>query len=191
MILERSVPEPNSGCWLWLGALNSQGYARILRHGKHQIGSRISYAAFYGDDPGDRFVLHKCDIPICVNPDHLFLGSPADNSADMKNKGRSLYGERNARAKITEQQARAIRMDDRPAHQIADDYGVTATLVRSIKIGKAWRHLTGPAVKSRPYNKLSAEDRAAIRAATGRQIDIARQFGISQVRVSQIKRAQP
>lgn len=90
-IEERSIPEPNSGCWLWLGSVNSKGYGTIGHRGGTACASRLSYAVFVCD-PGDLFVLHRCDVPACVNPEHLFTGTQQENIDDCRAKGRFRPG---------------------------------------------------------------------------------------------------
>lgn len=75
------------GCWEWLGRPDRRGYGEFTTGGKKVRAHRFSYHLFVGD-PGALFVLHRCDNPLCVRPDHLFLGTHADNMADMRAKGR-------------------------------------------------------------------------------------------------------
>lgn len=87
------IPEPNSGCWLWTGPFNAQGYGRftVRRNDKHyssQSAPRIAWRLYRGEIPIGKWVLHRCDTPECVNPDHLFIGTRQDNIDDMMNKGR-------------------------------------------------------------------------------------------------------
>lgn len=82
------MPEPNSGCWLWMGWLHKDDYGCLRYHGRRILAHRASWMAYRGPIPSDKCVLHKCDVPQCVNPDHLFLGTHIDNMEDMKNKNR-------------------------------------------------------------------------------------------------------
>jgi hypothetical protein len=81
------IPEPNSGCWLWLGPYTNPAKA-YGGWGRHEKAHRVSWQLTNGLIPAKLFVLHKCDISICVNPSHLFLGTQTDNLNDMTNKGR-------------------------------------------------------------------------------------------------------
>ena len=87
-LLLHSCPEPNSGCWLWMGALTRGGYGH-LRYGKAMRRAHIvAYMEHVGEVREGDFVLHSCDNPACVNPDHLFLGDDQANRSDMARKGR-------------------------------------------------------------------------------------------------------
>ena len=146
---ESYTPEPNSGCWLWLGAARgSNGYGRIKAFGKNMTAHRYSWVAAYGAIPDGMLVCHKCDNPACVNPSHLFLGTALDNMADCKRKWRTgggtktpLRGESNHRSKLTSADVSRIRADGRPQRAIASEYGVSQALVSKIKLNEIWRHL--------------------------------------------------
>lgn len=124
------------GCWVWQGRPTKAGYGLM----QNQYAHRISYRLHHGE-PGDLCVLHRCDNRLCVNPDHLFLGTRTDNMEDKVAKGRQLKGEQAPQAKLTEEQVFAIRRDTRTQRVIAADYGIVQSHVSLIKSGKHWRHL--------------------------------------------------
>jgi hypothetical protein len=88
---EKTQPEPNSGCLLWTGAVHPDGYGKISPGGREgpKIASRVAWEIARGPIPDGMLVCHRCDTPACVNIDHLFLGTDADNVQDMVRKGRA------------------------------------------------------------------------------------------------------
>lgn len=83
---EKYTPEPNTGCWLWMGGVGGGGYG-TFHYDSERLAHRVSYLMHRGTI-GDLCVLHVCDVPLCVNPDHLFLGTYVDNAVDCLRKGR-------------------------------------------------------------------------------------------------------
>lgn len=91
LIESRSIPEPNSGCWLWEKSLDRGGYGVIRPDYVLLRAHRLSYEIYNGVADERLYVLHRCDVRCCVNPEHLFLGTHADNMQDMVRKGRGKY----------------------------------------------------------------------------------------------------
>lgn len=114
---------------------------QISVNGRPRTHYRLAYEELVGPIPDDTFVCHSCDERSCFNPDHLFLGTPADNSADMRHKGRQAKGPRIGGSKLTESQVVAIRRDTRHARTVAAEYGVHRTLIQMIRKRQVWRHV--------------------------------------------------
>ena len=142
----RSVEENEQGCWLWTGALSKSGYGSLGFKGRMWRAHRLAFYGFVGDI-GDLHVLHRCDNPRCVRPEHLFLGTPADNAADKSAKGRTgvekRSGELNNKAKLTEADVLMIRTSDKSGNSIAHELGVSRALVNMVRRGEIWRHING------------------------------------------------
>lgn len=136
-----SIPEPNSGCMLWAASTTSLGYGVIRIERKLYLAHRVSWALVNGSIPAGMLVCHKCDVPGCINPGHMFLGTHGDNSSDKVSKGRHSRGANTPLAKITEDQVLAIRADRRPSREIGAMYGLHARHVRKIKSGDRWQHI--------------------------------------------------
>ena len=139
---EKYIPEPNSGCWLWMAA-GGRYYGR-LGWGKRWLtiaAHRAAWELFRGPIPEGMKVLHKCDVTWCVNPDHLFLGTQRDNVYDCMAKGRRahLTGERHGRAKVTREQVEEIRNSPLASRKIAPLYGLGPTQIKRIRKGEHWR----------------------------------------------------
>lgn len=137
-----SAPNPASGCIEWAGA-KSHGYGAVWNAGRLELAHRVAWRLRNGDAdiPAGIFVCHRCDNPTCVNPEHLFLGAPKDNSQDMSYKGRSTRGERSKSAILTAEQVLAIRNDQRSQREIAPDYGVSPRCIGKAKRRDTWSHI--------------------------------------------------
>jgi hypothetical protein len=138
-------PELKTPCWLWTGSLKRR-YGRFWVQGGDIRAHRYSYILHKGPIPEDLFVCHSCDVPICVNPDHLWLGTALQNNQDMHAKGRNAdpLAAVPKHAKLTEDQILEIRQlwkGDLTGEKIADLFKISKASVSRIVNGKAWRHV--------------------------------------------------
>ena len=136
---EKVMTIPWTGCWLWTGQLIG-GYGIIhddSRVSKARKAHRISYEIYNGPIPNGLCVLHRCDVPCCVNPEHLFLGDRIENNRDRHQKGRSgcHSGTKNGRAKLAWDKAVKIRLDKRPTCDVAAEFMVCKSTVIRIRNG--------------------------------------------------------
>jgi hypothetical protein len=130
-----------NGCWEWEGSLDSKGYGVVRMDGKQCVASRVSWEIHVGPIPEGMFICHHCDNPKCVRPDHLFVGSPADNAADAALKGRMRYGEKHGRHKLSEEDVRMIRSSRSTTRQLSRDLGVARSLIYAIRNRLIWRRV--------------------------------------------------
>lgn len=124
-----------SGCILWTGPVGNHGYGNFSLDKTLHLTHRAAYMTFVGHIPDGLYVCHRCDVKTCVNPEHLFLGTPEDNTVDC------VLKRRNAR-KLTDDEVRQIRsVNGVPYAQLSRLYGVTDVMIRNIILKKWWRHL--------------------------------------------------
>ena len=139
-------------CWLWGGKLGPTGYGAAMFDGKTKRVHRISWEKAFGDIPAGLAVCHRCDVRNCVRPEHLFLGTHAENMADCSRKGRisrapnpANQGSRNKLAKLTEASAASIRRRRAAGaslRELAAEFGVGETTVCAVTRGRTWRHVS-------------------------------------------------
>ena len=139
--------EDKNGCFNCTShKLFGTGYPMLWLRGKRIPISHIIYEECFGEIPKDMCVCHKCDNHLCINPEHLFLGTHQDNMRDMIIKGRQGFyashkGEEHGCSKLTDEDVLKIRYDKRYCREIALDYGVALCTIARIKKGVAWKHL--------------------------------------------------
>lgn len=143
---EKFIPVTESGCWLWTASIDRGGYGRFRLLGKIEKAHRASWRLYRKAPICGLHVLHRCDVRQCVNPLHLFLGTNAENNADMMAKGRNktLPGESNGSSKLSERQVTTIRIrrsDGATMTAIAAEFGVTHSTISHIVNRRAWRHI--------------------------------------------------
>lgn len=139
---------PNGECLDWTGYKTVLGYGKIRYQGRSEFAHRASWMANVGEIPAGLCVCHKCDNRLCIKADHLFVGTQADNMADMarKNRRRGVGGTRGSGhhlAKLTEDNVRAIRVSRQKDSELAKIYGVSYGHIWRIRKGYLWRHLGG------------------------------------------------
>lgn len=132
-------------CWIWTGACRPTGYGNFkIASWQTRSAHRVSWELHNGPIPDGMCVLHHCDVPACVRPDHLFLGTNKDNTQDMMCKGRrpDIVGERSGAAKLNEAEVRQIRSIEGHTNQaIADRFAIAQSTVSNIINRKSWRHI--------------------------------------------------
>lgn len=153
-VLEKVVRLPFSGCWIFMGATNSFGYGIVgtgARGMPNDRAHRITYKYFHGEIPAGMFVCHKCDVPSCCNPDHLFVGTNQDNVRDMISKGRNSLPPRNPHivgsvhpgAKLNEEQVAEIRKmyaSGVVQQKLAEQFGVARQTISKVVNYKRFKH---------------------------------------------------
>jgi hypothetical protein len=146
----------DTGCWEWIGDLHSNGYGRFPYRGTYCRAHRFAWRICEGPIPPGLLICHHCDNKICVNPDHLFLGTNRDNALDAMMKGRLPSGNRNGHflhpeltprgedvycAKLTDAKVREVLLTPGPARIFAERFGVTLTAIQMARKGRTWKHI--------------------------------------------------
>jgi len=146
-ILQFSMPVPECGCWIWMLSTTRKSYGQLTYRKKHLEAHRASWMAFRGAIPHDRYVLHRCNISLCVNPDHLYLGTERENCADRKAAGTfkpppRFSGEQHPMAKLTESIVREVKAAKGTIREISARTGIKPSTVGAIRSGRTWKEIS-------------------------------------------------
>lgn len=122
-------------CIEWQGGMDKDGYGKVSVWNSTFRASRLAYLLFYGRDPGEKLVLHRCDNTRCVNPRHLFVGTQKRNIRDMDSRGRRTA------AKLTWAAVRFIRRSSKSAKELAVQFNVTRSCIYHVRLKLTWAHV--------------------------------------------------
>lgn len=143
-LFNKIMPEPNTGCWIWIGAYDNTGYGRYKMGNTTEAAHRVLFRLYKDKIQKGFLICHSCDNRFCVNPDHLFAGTHQDNADDMINKKRHIYGEKKWCAKFKESDIINVRnLYDSGITQmeIALKYNCSQSHISEITTRKQWKHL--------------------------------------------------
>ncbi|URY10891.1 hypothetical protein [Shigella phage ESh6] len=130
-------------CILHTGCTTKGGYGLVGYKGKTQLAHRVSYIKSKGEIPTGMVIMHTCDNPLCINPEHLVAGTQRDNRMDCVTKGRdnASRGEEHYGAKLTEAIVREIRASNLTNTELSEMYGIHRRTISDARCGKTWRHI--------------------------------------------------
>lgn len=138
------VDQPLEGCWLWQAGCFDTGYGAFYLDGQNRGAHGVAWELANGPLPEGMWVLHHCDVPQCVRPDHLYAGTITDNARDMVMRGQQVRGGVVYGAKLTEDEAlliRRMRQEGALLTELAAEFGVSITTISRIGLGKTWTHV--------------------------------------------------
>jgi hypothetical protein len=136
--------QKGDGCWMWTGSMGAQGYGVIKRAGRFSGAHRISYELNVGEIPEGLIVRHRCDNPSCVRPDHLELGTRADNARDKMLRSRQARGSQHGWSKLNDEQVAEVRQlyqSGESCNGIAQRFDMSPEAIYNVVIGKSYAHL--------------------------------------------------
>jgi len=143
-LLDRAIPEPNSGCWLWTECTTKTGYGSVGFSGRAQLAHRLAYKWAHGAIARGSVVRHICDVRCCVNPEHLTLGSQAENVADCVARGRQAKGTDIPHAKMDPDKVRVFRAliaSGVGIREAGRRFGISSGTACQIAAGRRWKHV--------------------------------------------------
>jgi len=132
-------------CWIWVGHISQDGYGQIGVNNEICRSHRVAYRLDNGE-PAENFVCHHCDEPLCVNPNHLYDGTPKENQEDAVERGRIANGTEQHDAELCESQVKEIlkkyNSTDKTQKELGEEYGVSRQTVSKITRRITWKHVT-------------------------------------------------
>lgn len=131
----------SDGCWIWTGLTDKDGYGLLNYDGVQYRANRVALELDGRPVSEGLYACHHCDTPACVRPDHLYAGTPLENSRDAVARGQSPRGERQHMAKLTEDAVRHIRSSSESEKALALKFGVSDAAIYMVRAGKTWRHV--------------------------------------------------
>ena len=140
-LLKSKCSVNEAGCWEYSGAKSQHGYPSLSWRGQVWKGHRLMWTLMNGPISPEEHVCHRCDNRLCVNPGHLFLGDNTVNTADRNRKNRQAKGERQGKAKLTEDNVREILRSNEPHTVLAARFGVGETAIFNVRTRKNWVHV--------------------------------------------------
>ena len=143
-LVDNSCINENTGCWIWEKRTNPDGYGEMWYGDNSERCHRVSAIVFLGEDIKGKVVMHMCDTPACVNPDHLKVGTQTENIKDMDAKGRRACGEDNGNSSLNYKLVKTLReeyeVNGMSRKQISSKYGVKKTALRNVLTYNSWRN---------------------------------------------------
>lgn len=140
---KRKFTKERSGCFIWRGFCDSEGYGQVSYLGRTVRVARLVFSVCVGDIPYGSVVRHACDNPSCINPEHLLIGSQRENIKDKVERGRQARRERHPMCKLTEEKVAEIKValseGTRNQSRLGRKYGVSQSTIWCIANGKSWR----------------------------------------------------
>lgn len=138
---EKIVRIPIGGCWIWMACTDGKGYGRFSAGGKTVLPHRFAYQEFRGPVAEELLLCHTCDVPECVNPWHMFIGTQEANMRDAASKGRTSRGKHRPTSKLTDGAVRYILNSRMPRSMLAQIFNVHDMTIGKIKRRELWKHV--------------------------------------------------
>jgi len=135
------VCNPETECWDWEGGVGANGYGGFWIDGRTDLAHRAAYTLYICRIPAGMFVCHRCDTRLCVNPAHLFIGTPTDNMSDRDSKGRQAKGTSFGRSKLNDAAVREILSSPLSDSALARQFAVTKGAINHVRHRRNWRHI--------------------------------------------------